>query len=95
MSFFTLTVSGFSTALVCQAGGVLDPNAQLKLSDFTGKGGCDKLASAMGALGGNQPAKATNKRRSQAQQGDAAREARYGFFNLTVEFINVCMYMYI
>ena len=74
---------------------MLDPNAQLKLSDFTGKGGCDKLASAMGALGGNQPAKATNKRRSQAQQGDAAREARYGFFNLTVEFINVCMYIYI
>ena len=38
-----------------QAGGVLDPNAQLKLSDFTGKGGCDKLAAAMGSSGGKAP----------------------------------------
>ena len=45
----------YRACFTMQAGGVLDPNAQLKLSDFTGKGGCDKLAAAMGSVGGKAP----------------------------------------
>ena len=44
--------------LLCQGGGVLDANSQLKMADFTGKGGCEKLMAQMGAQGGKPKAKA-------------------------------------
>ena len=36
-------------ALHCQAGGVLDPGANLKISDFTGNDGAKKALAAMGS----------------------------------------------
>lgn len=37
-------------ALHCQAGGVLDPAANLKISDFTGADGAKKVLGAMGGI---------------------------------------------
>lgn len=37
-------------ALNCQGGGVLDPAANLKISDFTGADGAKKVLGAMGGI---------------------------------------------
>lgn len=48
---------------------MLDPNAQLKLSDFNGKVGCEKLMGAMNGSGGSS-SKSKNKRRRTEQGND-------------------------
>lgn len=44
-----------------EAGGVLDPSSQLKIADFTGKGGVEKIMQAMHA-GPPEKKKRTNKK---------------------------------
>lgn len=67
---YVLKTAGGSPCDVClQAGGVLDPNAQLKLSDFNRKVGCEKLMGAMNGSGGSS-SKSKNKRRRTEQGND-------------------------
>lgn len=39
------------SVLWCQGGGVLDPAANLKIADLTGKAGAEKAVQAMGSMG--------------------------------------------
>ena len=63
-----------------QAGGVLDPNAQLKLADFTGKSGCEKLVQAMGSVAPTAKAKA----RGRAGTGGAPETSEARIWNRLV-----------
>ena len=59
-----------------QAGGILDPKSQLKLADFTGKGGQEKLLAQMGAASAAPKAKAKAKAANGNTEAQQARMER-------------------
>ena len=66
--YFTTDIQLIRLALNCQGGGVLDPAANLKISDFTGADGAKKV---LGAMGGIAAPKKTKKEKDEKTPKEA------------------------
>ena len=67
------SIHGF--LLICQGGGILDPASQLKIADFSGKGGPEKLLAQVSASAVAAAPKAKAKARG-GQPNSEAQQAR-------------------